>query len=62
MTEVREPDQWPEVIDRVLARDYWIEQRMMLAVVLRDGVSIAEAERAQRRSRVGRRRRPHDPA
>jgi NAD+ kinase len=45
LTEVREPDQWPEVIDRVLARDYWIEQRMMLAaVVLRDGVSIAEAE------------------
>ncbi|MBK9126139.1 MAG: NAD(+)/NADH kinase [Chloroflexi bacterium] len=45
LTEVREPDQWPEYIDRVLARDYWIEQRMMLAaVVLRNGAVIAVAE------------------
>lgn len=45
LTEVREPDQWPDYIDRVLARDYWIEHRMMLAAaVLRDGALIAEAE------------------
>lgn len=37
LTEIREPEEWFSVIDRVLTGDYWVEQRMMLNVtIMRD--------------------------
>lgn len=37
LTEIREPEEWFSVIDRVLTSDYWVEQRMMLTVtIMRD--------------------------
>lgn len=45
LTEVRDPGQWGEYEARLLAHDYWIEQRMMLSVhVERDGKTIAQSE------------------
>jgi NAD+ kinase len=44
LTEVRTPDLWPEYESRLLVRDFWVEQRMMLsAEVLRDGQVRASA-------------------
>ncbi len=32
-----QPDEWPDVLARVMARDYWLERRMMLRAVLERG-------------------------
>lgn len=40
-----QPGEWPQVLDRVLAGDYWIEERMMLGVELwRDGQCLEAFE------------------
>jgi NAD+ kinase len=44
LTEVRDPDQWHEYETQLLAHEFWIEQRMMLAVeVSRDGHTVARS-------------------
>lgn len=44
LTEARQ-DTWRDVLARVLVGDYWIEERMMLAVVARQGGEVtAQAE------------------
>lgn len=45
LTEVRTPDRWKEYEERLLKREFWIEQRMMLtATVLRGGETRATAD------------------
>jgi len=45
LTEIADPDAWEPALNRLLAGDYWIEQRMMLhAHVERGDQSICEAE------------------
>jgi NAD+ kinase len=45
LTEVRDPGQWHEYETRLLAHDFWVEQRMMLSVaVVRGGRTIAHSE------------------
>lgn len=45
LTEVRDPERWPEYEERLLAGDFWIEQRMMLIVtVLREGHVFAQSD------------------
>lgn len=45
LTEVRDLDRWPEYEKRLLSRDFWIEQRMMLIVtVTRAGQIIARSD------------------
>jgi len=40
-----EPETWQEVLARVLAGDYWVEERMMLRVVVhRSGEALGQAE------------------
>jgi len=40
-----EPEMWRDVLSRVLAGDYWVEERMMLRVVSqRDGEVLGQAE------------------
>lgn len=42
LTEIADPDDWEQYIDRLLKGDYWVETRMMLrAQVIRDGKVIA---------------------
>lgn len=45
LTEIDDPANWPAYVGRLLAGDYWIEERMMLrATVLRNGELIGQAE------------------
>lgn len=45
LTEISGPDRWEIDLNRVLAGDYWIEQRMMLcASVLRNGEAIISGD------------------
>ncbi len=41
LTEVRDPEDWNQVLDRLVSQDYWIERRMMIRVsIIRDGVQL----------------------
>ena len=40
LTEVRGPRRWPNALERLLAGDYWIEQRMMLGYEARRGDAL----------------------
>jgi NAD+ kinase len=45
LTEVRDPSGWEDSLKRLLAGEYWIEQRMMLhARIERNGETISQAE------------------
>lgn len=45
LTEIADPERWQDHIDRVLAGDYWIEQRMMIrATVYRQGQPVAQGD------------------
>ena len=49
-----QPDEWPQVLDRVLAGDYWIEERMMLHVEQRRDDQCLEAFEALNEAVVSR--------
>lgn len=45
LTEVRSPDRWAEYEEKLLAREFWVERRMMVtASVVRDGEVQTSAE------------------
>jgi NAD+ kinase len=48
------PEDWPEVLARVLRGDYWIEERMMLHVEHRRGGSVLDAYEALNEAVIGR--------
>lgn len=44
LTEIADAEHWQPELERVLAGEYWIEQRMMLQVaVIRDGQQLAQS-------------------
>lgn len=53
LTEAQ-PDEWPEVLTRVLSGDYWIETRMMLHIEHRRGGQVLGAYEALNEAVVGR--------
>jgi NAD+ kinase len=45
LTEVQRPDDWESVVEPLLTEQFWIEQRMMIAVSAEhDGVVMAQAD------------------
>lgn len=40
LTEVRHPDNWPEYEEKLLARAFWVEERMMLRVTVTRGETV----------------------
>jgi NAD+ kinase len=45
LTEITRPEEWSRHVEAILDGGYWIEQRMMIAVVARrDGTVIAESD------------------
>ena len=46
-----QPDDWPEALERVLAGDCWLEERMMLHVEHWRGGQLLEQLRSAQRSR-----------
>lgn len=53
LTEAQ-PDEWPEVLTRVLSGDYWLEARIMLHIEHRRGPAVLGAYEALNEAVVGR--------